>query len=464
MGSAIAVDLGAESGRVCLVGLENERARLQEVGRFVNQPVFVAGSLHWDALRIFHDVSKGIRDAKALEPADSVGVDGWGVDYGLIDPKGKLIGNPFHYRDERTIAAFDRVVETLGRERIYRQTGIQLMRINTLYQLAADPPLPDFRLLFMSDLMNYWLSGIAANEKSIASTSQCHSSDGKPCLELLSAIGVDPAIFPCTRPPASILGRSDEFGVEVALPAGHDTACAVAAAPIGENDAYISCGTWALVGIETERPVIDDDALNANVTNEAGAFGTNRLLRNVMGLWLLQRLKIETGIEYDLLLSGAEACCQSAPLIDPDHPSLLAPSSMIEAINRLNGTMHGPDVLAATILKSLALRFRWTIDRLEKLTSRRLASIRMVGGGCKNELLCQWTANATGRPVYAGPSEATAIGNGLLQHAALGRLNSLAEIRSIVTNSFPATEYSPMNGDHWETEYKKFLDIAVHGD
>lgn len=464
MGSAIAVDLGAESGRVCLVSLEGERARLLEVGRFVNQPVFVAGSLHWDALRLFYDVSEGIRKAQSIELADSVGVDGWGVDYGLIDPKGKLIGNPYHYRDERTVETFDRMVSALGREKIYRLTGIQLMRINTLFQLAADPPQPDSRLLFMSDLMNYWLSGIAANERTIASTSQCYSPDGKPCSELLRAVGVDPAIFPETKQPASILGRSVEFGLDVALPAGHDTACAVAAAPIGENDAYISCGTWALVGIETERPVINDDALNANVTNEAGAFGTNRLLRNVMGLWLLQRLKSESGIEYASLLSEAENCWQTAPLIDPDHPSLLAPSSMIEAINHLNGTMHGPDVLAATILKSLALRFRWTIEKLEKLTSRRRTSIRMVGGGCKNELLCQWTANATGRPVFAGPSEATAIGNGLLQHAALGRLNSLAEIRSIVTASFPAREYSPMNGDHWESEYEKFLDIAVGSD
>ncbi len=465
----LAIDLGAESGRGVLGRFDGERVALQEVHRFPNVPVRLPSGLHWDALRLFSETTAALVKAasSARTELESVGVDAWGVDFGLLDRDGVLLGNPYHYRDRRTEGMSARASERVPREQIYRATGIQEMPINTLYQLLAMEGSPQLAaaetLLTIPDLIGYWLSGVAAGEATIASTTQLYDpSGGDWARGLIANLGVPPHIFPRLIPPGTKLGRllphvAEEAGVErlpVIAVASHDTASAVAAVPAeGEDFAYISSGTWSLVGVEMPHPILAPEAMAANFTNEGGLGGTVRLLKNVMGLWLLQGCRRTWAREgrdltYEEMVGLAAAAPAFGPLIDPDHPSLLPHGDMparIRTLCRAHGQQEPvePGEIVRCALESLALKYRWVLEKLEEVTGRGINVVHVGGGGSRNELLCTLTAAATGRPVLAGPVEATALGNVLVQALAHGRVGSAAEIRAVVRRSVEVVRYDP---------------------
>jgi len=507
----IAVDIGAESGRVILGSLENGRLSIREVYRFPNVPIQVLGTLHWNILRLFQGIQEGI--ARAARGAGgaiaSIGVDTWGVDFALLDRQGKLIGNPVHYRDRRTEGMMEEVFRRVPPEEIYARTGIQFMPINTLYQLFAmvlrgDPQLEIARtFLTIPDLFHYWLSGVAVCEFTNATTTQCYDPiRGDWARDLLERLGIPTHLFPDIRPPGTVLGPlRDEVaggdlhlsGVQVIAPASHDTGSAVAAVPFQHPDAaYISSGTWSLVGVEVRAPVIQEKARRYNFTNEGGVEGTFRLLKNVMGLWLLQEcrrtwarkagLSLEAeGMEwpesprtwgarrawdYETLVRQAEAAPPLRSLIDPDDPRFLPPGDMparIQDFCRETGqpVPEEPGAIVRCILESLALKYRWVIERLEELLGRRIPAIHIVGGGARNAVLCQWTADATQRPVLAGPVEATAIGNLMVQAMALGYVGSLAEAREVIRRSFAPVVYEPRASTMWDEAYERFVSSVL---
>ena len=463
----IAVDLGASSGRVCRVAWDGERFDLRVAHRFANTPVSVLGHSHWDVLALWREIKAGIAQIAEAAPI-SVGVDTWAVDYALLDSSGQLLGNPYIYRDRRTDGVLERVTARVPRERIFALTGIQFMPINTLYQLAAaaaqgDPQLEAARtLLTIPDLFHYWLSGATAAEYTNATTTQIyHAHERRWATELLRDLGIPHHFLPQVLQPGTQIGQllpavASEVGlpasVRVVLPASHDTASAVAAVPhLDASSAYISSGTWSLVGVETSTPRTDARALAANVTNEGGVGGTIRLLKNVMGLWLLQECQRVWGIGWDALLAEAAAAEPFAAIIDPDDPSLLAPNHMPRAIAALcqpAPTSRG--AIARCALESLALKYRRTVELLEELTGQPIDTVRIVGGGSANAMLCQMTADACGRQVVAGPVEATALGNALVQAIAAGAVASLAEGRAAIARSVQTTAYTPRNAAAWD--------------
>jgi len=471
----LALDMGAESGRG-VVGTLGEadgqrRVTLDEVHRFANGPVRLGNTLVWDLPRLHAEQVTAIGKAASAGPLAGMGVDTWGVDFGLLGEKGDLVGLPVHYRDARTNGMVEKVFGIVPRADVFAQTGIQVMPINTLYQLAAlkerQPSLLDAAraLLFMPDLFHLYLSGRAAPEFTIATTSQLY--DGRAndwARPLLSALGLPARLFAPVVPPGTEYGTllphlQETTGagpVPVIAPGGHDTACAVAAVPAEENGdgwAYLSSGTWSLLGVEVNAPVVNDATLAANFTNEGGAGSTFRLLKNIAGLWLVQECrralaKGGTTFGYDELAALAKNAPPLASVIDPDDPTLLAPPDMPDAIRalcRASGQPVPNDVgsLIRCALDSLALKYQATLEALETITGRARHTLHIVGGGSQNTLLNQLAADATGRRVLAGPIEATAIGNVLLQARARGRLNSLADLRTIVRASFPITEYTP---------------------
>jgi rhamnulokinase len=466
----LAVDLGAESGRTVLGSFDGERLALEEIRRFSNRPVEVAGTLHWDVLRLYADVLDGIR---AAGPVDSMGIDTWGVDFGLLDRAGRLLGNPVHYRDRRTTGMLEEALRRVPREEIYEQTGIQFIPINTLYQLMAlvtsrDPQLDAAdRLLTMPALLAYWLTGTQADEFTDATTTQCYDPRaGTWAAGMLEKLGIPVRIFGEVVHPGTDLGAPlADLGLNVGrviAPGTHDTASAVAAVPFESNEhaAYISSGTWSLVGIEVGEPVINREALEANLTNEGGVGGTFRLLKNVMGLWLLQECRRAWSVKgadmaYDELLRLAEAAPPFAAVIDPDDERLLRPGDMPARIAQLaaeSGQPLGsePGVIARCILESLALAYRRTIDQLERVCGMHIRTVHVVGGGSSNRLLCQMTADACGRAVVAGPVEATAIGNVLVQAIALGLVSTLEQARELVRRSVALETYEPKSTPEWD--------------
>jgi rhamnulokinase len=471
----LAVDLGAESGRVVLGRFGGDRLALDEVRRFSNVPVAVAGTLYWDVLGLFANLLEGIR---AAGPVDSIGVDSWGVDFALLDRTGQLLGNPVHYRDRRTRGMVAEALRRVPAEEIYARTGIQLLEINSLYQLLAmsrrgDPQLEAAdRLLMIPALFSAWLCGSRGSEQTCVSTTGCCAVGGGWALDLLRRLEIPDRIFGEVVPPGTELGPllpELELGTaRVVATASHDTASAVAAVPFerGRTGAYISSGTWSLVGVETSGPVVGQDALAANLTNEAGVAGTVRLLRNVMGLWLLQECRTawsHAGHEwsYDDLLAMAEAAPRFGPLIDPDDERFLRPGDLPRAMTevwRASGqrAITEPGGVVRCILESLALKYRWTLDRLEAVTATHVDVVHMVGGGARNRLLCQMTADATGRQVVAGPVEATAAGNLLVQALALGMVESLSEARELVRRSFQLERYEPQCGGRWQEARARF--------
>lgn len=466
----LAVDLGAESGRTVLGSFDGDRLAVDEIHRFANHPVEVAGTLYWDVLRLYGDIIDGVRAAKQVA---SLGIDTWGVDFGLVDRAGKLLGNPVHYRDRRTEGIDREAFRRVPREEIYRRTGVQFMAVNTLYQLLAlsiseDPQLAAAdRLLTMPALFAYWLTGVLADEFTDVTTTQCYDPIARTwAFALLERLDIPARIFGEVIAPGTDLGplRSslDMGPVRVIAPGTHDTASAVAAVPFdsSEHAAYISSGTWSLVGVEATEPIITDAAMRVNLTNEGGVAGTFRLLKNVMGLWLLQECRrswARRGHEwpYDELLELAEKARPFEALIDPDDGRLLRPGDMPIRIAELSGKQgkpvaSDPGFIVRCILESLALKYRRIVEQLEQVTGSEIQVIHVVGGGARNRILCQMTADACGRVVLAGPVEATAIGNLLVQAIALRLVASLEEARQLVKRSVTVEVYEPKSTEAWE--------------
>ena len=480
-----AVDLGAESGRVVVGALDGERLTLDEVHRFPNAPVRLGGTLHWDVLRLWGDVEAGLRRAGADGDIATVAVDTWGVDFALLDARGRLIANPVHYRDRRTEGVPERVFDIIARDEVYATTGIQVMPINTLFQLASmafdrDPVLERADgLLLMADLFSGWLSGARVAEYTNATTTQCldaHTRDwARPMLDQL---GIPTRILPEVAVPGTRLGRllpelagaAGLAGTEVVLAASHDTASAVAGTPLASpRTAYLSSGTWSLLGLELPGPVINAASAAANLTNEGGVGGTIRLLRNVAGLWLVQgsrRALWPAGgaPSYAEIAAMAEAAPAMTAFIDPDDERFLRPGDLpahIRAYCRETGQPEPDDhgALFRVILESLALRYAVVLAELAAASGIEPDGVHVVGGGANNALLNRLTAGATGLRVDAGPVEATAIGNLLVQAVATGHLATLAEGRELVRRSFPTTTFDPA-GD-WADARARFAAVCA---
>jgi rhamnulokinase len=486
-----AVDLGASSGRVIVghVAARSDTAqlRLYQVHRFPNDPVSAAGMLHWDILRLHAETLAGLRIADREFELASAGIDSWGVDFGLLDSAGALLGNPVHHRDTRTIGAVDRLLARIPAAELYAATGIQQLPINTIYQLVAAEGTPQLSaartLLLIPDLLAYWLTGSIGAEVTNASTTQLLDVRTRSwAASLLDRAGIPRRLFPPLRQPGDTIGV---LLPEVAAAArmtvrprplplvavgSHDTASAVAGVPaLGSDFAYISCGTWSLVGVELDQPVLTEASRQANFTNEAGIDGTTRYLRNVMGLWLLQesvRTWAAAGLPADqaALLRLARMVPPLRAVLDPDDPAFLAPGDMPSRIaqaceqtgQRLPQT---PAETVRCILDSLALAYRRTILQLQALSGRHVDTVHIVGGGARNTLLCQLTADACGLPVVAGPVEATALGNILVQARALGAApTDLDEMRSLVRATQRLRLFKPAVGEAqaWESAARRF--------
>jgi rhamnulokinase len=491
MATMAAVDLGAQSGRIALGRLDGERLSVVTVHRFPNAPVRVEGRLHWDILRLYDGVLEGLRAARreASGHIDSVGIDTWGVDFALLDRAGRLLQNPVHHRDDRSAKGMAFVLERVSARDLYARTGIQLMPINTVFQLGAmvaeeDPALEAADgLLLVPDLLHYWLSGTRSCEFTNATTTAClDPAAGTWASELLAAIGVPRRLFPEVVPPGTPLGtvRDDVAeqtrlgGTQVIAPATHDTGSAVAAVPFRRpGAAYISAGTWSLVGVELASALVDERTFAANLTNEGGVGGTFRLLRNVTGLWLLDQCRLTWAAEglawsFDELVAMAEEVAPPSAIIDPDDPSFAAPGEMprlIQEFCRRTGQEppETPGEIVHCVLKSIALRHRHAIELLGKALGAPPPEVHVVGGGARNRLLCQWTADATGLAVLAGPVEATEIGNLLVQALALGELSSLEEAREVVRASAAPVLYEPRDGEAWAETYARFEVLAARG-
>lgn len=482
----LAVDLGAESGRAVLGVLESGRLQTTEIHRFPNVPIRLFGHWHWDVYRLFDEVKTGLARAAAEAPGgvDSIGVDTWGVDFGLLARDGSLLGLPFCYRDPRTQGALEEFLKIVPRERVYELTGIQFLPFNTLYQVYAmvrdHSPLLDAAsdLLFMPDIFNYFLSGLKASEFTMATTSQFFNPRTREWnWGLFEEVGFSKRILQKVVGPGTLLGRlrpevARETGhpeVPLVATASHDTASAVAAVPAaGSGWAYISSGTWSLVGIEEKEPVITPEALAANFTNEGGVERTIRFLKNVTGLWLLQQCRKswspDLALGYDELVAAAGEAPAFAALVDPDAPDFLHPLDMPGALGdywRRTGQSEPPTRAGTTrsILESLALKYRLTLDELRAVTGKAIDRIHIIGGGSQNRLLCQFTADATGLPVIAGPTEGTAVGNCLVQALALGDVGSLAELRDVVRASVDLARYEPQETAAWGRAGERFRSL-----
>lgn len=480
-----AVDLGAESGRVMLGRFDGVTLTLEEAHRFPNTPVRVHDSLQWDVLRLWSDIQHGLGACaqKADGALASVGVDTWGVDFGLLGRDDHLLGNPVHYRDGRTNGMMDEAFSRVPRAEIFERTGIQFMPINTLYQLLSlavrrSPALEAAAtLLTIPDLLNFWLSGRKANEFTNATTTQCYDPRlGDWARGLLDRLGIPTHIFGEVVQPGTVLGHlrpvlSDELGlgrVPVVAPATHDTGSAVAAVPMQSRQTiYLSSGTWSLMGVEIRQPIITDQSLAYNFTNEGGVEGTFRLLKNIMGLWLVQECRRAWASQgqdctYAQLTQLAEQSSAFTSLVVASDNRFLPPGDMpsrIQAFCR-ETSQPVPETAGAIVrcaLESLALEYRWVAERLEELTGQKLPVIHITGGGAQNALFNQFTADATGRAVLAGPVEATALGNVLMQAIAGGHLASLEEGRALVCNSFPVQPFEPRATQEWDAAYQRYL-------
>jgi rhamnulokinase len=478
-GSAyLAFDFGAESGRAVLGRLQSGILAAEEVHRFPNEPIIERDSLRWNVGRLWSEVRTSLTKVEAIH-LKSIGVDAWGVDYALLDRHGKLLHNPYHYRDRRTEGVMEEVLRKVPKEEIYRATGIQFMPINTLYQLYAerrgDPETlaAAKHLLTIPDLFNYWLTGNIVCEFTNATTTQMvdpmtrdWARDLMERLELPSRLPapiVEAGTMSGTLRPELAPG---EQRTPVIAPACHDTGSAVAAISARDGTAFISSGTWSLVGTELDAPVITADSLRLNFTNEGGVNGTTRLLKNVMGLWMLQGCRqswIVQGHSYeyrDLMeLAVQEQTFQH--FVDPDDNAFLHPPDMPEAIRTFcrrtqQRSPETPPAFVRTILESLAFKYRLILRNLEQVTGTRIEQIRVIGGGSKNHFLNQLTADATGRKVLAGPAEATALGNIAVQIVSTGGASSLAEVRTIIDRSFPTQIFEPRQTDQWDRHAERF--------
>lgn len=487
--SYLAIDLGAESGRAILATLDGEHLSLTEVHRFPNGPVRLPDGLHWDILRLWSEIKTAISIVVHKHHAQlaGIGIDTWGVDYGLLDRTGALIGNPYHYRDSRTDGLVEASFQRLPRERIFDLTGIQFMQLNTLYQLFAQvvqhsPALQAAEtFLTTPDLLNYWLTGRKVCEFTMATTTQCYNP--RACAwsnPLLEALSIPAHIFPEVVQPGTVLGAvlpdiAEETGcgaVPVIAPACHDTGSAVAAVPATDNNfAWISSGTWSIMGAEASDPIVNAQSLKYNFTNEGGVNGTWRFSKNIMGLWLVQEGR-RTWARAGEELSYAEItrlAAEAEPfraIIDVDADEFFQPGDMPARIQKYCARTGQPvpetkGAIIRCALESLALKYRWVLDRLEEMLGDRLEPIHIIGGGTQNRLLNQLTADASNRSVIAGPIEATAIGNVLMQAVALGHLTSVDEARAVVRYSFQPETYVPQPAAGWDVAYQKLCEFLA---
>lgn len=482
----LAFDLGASSGRGMFGDFSRGRVRIREISRFANGMISVRGGLHWNIFALFEQIKEGLRlcAKKMGRPPESIGIDTWGVDFGLLARDGSVLGLPYGYRDCRTEGAMESFFAKVSPKRVYELTGIQFLPFNTLFQLESmvrdKSPLLDVAtdLLFIPDLLTYLLTGIRKSEFTFATTSQLYNPvKGNWEEELLSALGLPETLMQDIVFPGDVIGEiTAEIAEEVGLShmpviavAAHDTGSAVAAAPAeGEGWAYISSGTWSLMGIETKSPIITEESLKLNFTNEGGVEGTFRFLKNIAGLWLLQECQRAWSGEQDYshkaLLDLAESAKPFEALIDPDWEDFSNPSDMPEAIRNAckETSQNVPSSVGEfvrCILESLAFKYRFVLDQLRQAYSRPIDRIHIIGGGSRNHVLCQFTANATGLAVTAGPAEATAVGNIMVQAFSHGYVSSLAELRDVIRSSFELVSYVPKQIKEWNTAYDRYRGI-----
>lgn len=470
---AVALDLGATSGRVVLGRIGPDRLDLVEVSRFANGGVRLLDALHWDVLGIYRNFLDGLRRAAAMARPASIGVDSWAVDFGLLAADGSLLANPLHYRDPRFVPVMAEVLGELGADALYRRGGIQLQAFNTLFQLVAAQRSGRLdgaaTMLMIPDLLSYWLCGGVAVERTNASTTQLLGADGEWDGELIAELGLPRPLFPALVDPGASYGRLDEavaqetglaVGTSVTAVCSHDTASAVAAVPaVDDRFAYISAGTWSLVGLELEAPVRSEESRAANFTNERGIDGTVRFLRNVTGFYLLEECLREWSraadapIALESLLAEAARCEARRTVIDVDDPDLLGPLGVPGEIAQICRRRdlpapRSPAEITRCLLDSLAFAYARHLGAAARLADREIATVHLVGGGARNELLAQLTADATGLPVIAGPVEAAATGNLLVQARALGALRGdRAELRRLVRAQVPTTTFSPRRAE-----------------
>ncbi len=482
----LAIDLGAESGRAIVGTFENNYLTLSETHRFPNNPVQSGDTLSWDVPKLWSEIKTGIRlSAIKFGNLDSLGIDTWGVDFALLDEDGNLLGNPVHYRDARTDGMMDEAFKRMDRGEIFSHTGIQFMQFNSLYQLLAmvkaNSSLFKVAKTFLTipDLFNYWLSGKITNEFTNATTTQCLDPTTRQWSQpVLEAMRIPTHLFRPVTEPGIVLGKiqpkiAEETvarDVQVVVPACHDTGSAVVAVPAKNQDfAWMSSGTWSIMGVEVQEPVLTEKALQYNFTNEGGVFGTWRLSKNIMGLWLIQECRREWQHQgqdhsYDALTQLATDADPFLAVINPDDDSFFHPGDMPQKIQNFcqktgQYIPQSKGEILRIALESLALKYRWVLERLEELTGKEFSPIHIIGGGTKNRLLNQFTADATNRAVITGPIEATAIGNILMQAIGMGQLGSLSDAREVVRNSFEMEEFHPGNQIGWDEAYVKFLKI-----
>jgi rhamnulokinase len=487
VGNYLAFDLGAESCRAVLGNLDDgNKLQIKLLHRSPNGMINVRGNLHWDILSIYREMLTGIRTcvAQCGGNTESIGIDTWGVDFGLFDEKGMLIGNPIAYRDRKRMLVMDELLAKIPARKLYELTGIQIGYVNSIFQLYAfarenNPQLKIAKdLLFIPDIFNYFLTGNKATEFSFATTSQLYNTRTNFWeKEIFAKLGVSNGIMQKVVPHGTVIGKVNaeiisETGlgeIPVIAVGSHDTASAVAACPLpGDNAAYISSGTWSLMGIESKKPIINDNTFKYNITNEGGICGTFRVLKNLTGLWLLQEYHRQEDkaqeYTYAELSNIAINTASIRSVIDPDATQFIKPESMSGAIADYcrSKEQHVPQSIGEfvrIILESLALAYRHTLCQLEEISGRKITQINIVGGGSQNQALCQFTADVTGLPVYAGPVEATAIGNVLVQAMAQGKIKSQKELREIVKNSFPLASYEPHHTPNWDDMYDHLLKI-----
>lgn len=485
----LALDLGAESGRAMLGRFDGEQLSIEEIHRFPNGPVRMPSGLHWDALRLWNEIKIGIGKAAREVGGElaGIGIDTWGVDFALLDRTGALVGNPYHYRDSRTDGMVERAFALMPREQIFAHTGIQFLQLNSLYQLLAmvlsqSPALASARtFLAMPDFFNYLLTGQTVSEFSIATTTQCYDPRQHAWAEpVLTALGIPRAIFPAIVDSGAILGPllpdvAAEVGAattRVIAPACHDTGSAVAAVPAERPGfAWISSGTWSVLGAELPEPVITPQSLAYNFTNEGGAGRTFRFCKNIMGLWLVQECRRAWAVggeelSYSQLTEMAAAAPPLASFVDPDHHDFLKPGdaqngwmpARIQAFCARTGQRVpiSKGELVRCALESIALKYRSVLEQAEEVLGVRLDPIHIVGGGVRNQLLSRFTADATGRLVITGPAEATALGNMLVQAVALGHIGSLAQARSLVRQTVEVDVFEPGRREGWDEAFERF--------
>lgn len=481
----LAFDFGASSGRAIIGCFDGDKITLEEVHRFSNDPVSVGGTVYWDVLRLFYEIKQGIIKAKIAGGFDSIGIDTWGVDFGLIDSEGKLMENPVHYRDARTVGLVDEAFKTMPKEKLYGITGIQFMELNTLFQLIS---LKKYRpwmleradkMLFMPDLFGYMLTGKMCAEYSIASTSQLIDLDKKTwSKEILDAFGIKESVFAPLVQPGTVLGElskevCEECGVDpvpVISVCGHDTQSAITSVPCEDGDfAFLSSGTWSLFGTELDKPIVNETSMNINITNEGGFDGSTGFLKNIIGLWLIQESRRQwkrEGKEYSyadlekLALAAEPFKC----FIDPDAPEFVPHGNIPERVREFchKTGQYVPETVGEImrcIYESLAMKYRLTFEKLRECTERDYPVIHVIGGGTKDGLLCQMTANSCDRTVKAGPIEATVMGNVAVQLMSDGSVKNIGQARKIVADSSELKTFEPKDTDKWAGAYEDFLKI-----